>query len=332
MQVYSTLRMVRQPLPDKIPFPESAYKKYIPLRVLGYGAHGRVIVCAVRHVSPNGHNDSNGTGTYNLVAIKVVESIGPIHLPDWHYNDEFRAVEMLKMFTDGIPDLKPLNVPTIIDIGFTMDTKNWTSWYAMEALPGCTLGEIERLQHSGVEIPVWLVAHFFLSIVDAVAWLHKQDLYHGDLHPDNIIVSPLTHQEHPDLPPDLPPKITLVDFGTTTDLTVAAQQRADCMEIPALMTSLMLERTASSEKRRLLRYIQQPFDSWAGGPMLFIDHIWEETGGLWGGTPRNIVHRDLGFYDMRPPPEIMALINRPLLEDGKLEELIGKDGEDFELV
>jgi serine/threonine protein kinase len=92
--------------------------------------------------------------------------------------------------------LAALKHPGIVTI-HTFETIGEDTFFTMELLEGCTLGEIMR---DGGSMPVERVLQLGIPIADALATAHRNGIFHRDIKPDNIIV-------------DIRDQVSVLDFG-----------------------------------------------------------------------------------------------------------------------
>ena len=140
------------------------------LRQLGFGGMG--VVYLAQQTQPK-----------RKVAIKVL--LGG-NLPDPQTEARFlREIEILGR-------LKHPGIARVFDARYSDSEAGGASWFSMEYIEGCTLGEYCRTN----ELSCREIARLVVQIADVVAYAHELGILHRDLKPENILVG---REGHPHL-------------------------------------------------------------------------------------------------------------------------------------
>lgn len=94
--------------------------------------------------------------------------------------------------------LARLNHPNVVRVIFLFEERD-TAYLVMELVGGQTLREVLKAQPDG-RLPIERVSQIISQVVDALATVHREAIYHLDLKPENILLTPSE-------------RVVLVDFG-----------------------------------------------------------------------------------------------------------------------
>lgn len=167
--------------------------RYIVGRVLGKGGFGVTYValdmiknirCAVKEYMPAEYS-KRGNGTKNLYPMEDSKSRYVFNHGRDKFVEEARTLITLK------------NNPIVVDI-LDYFTENNTAYLVMEYLDGSDLRKLAK-QNNG-KIDAEFAKVIFVTIASALTVIHKQNILHRDLSPENIFVTKSD-------------EIKLIDFG-----------------------------------------------------------------------------------------------------------------------
>ncbi|CAD8097804.1 unnamed protein product [Paramecium primaurelia] len=164
---------------DILSDPEEKQKNFIqqyckPLKILGKGAFSTVIEAL---------NMSN-----KQVAIKIIDKV--------LFNSQ--QIEILRQEAQL---LIKLSHPNVVRVSFSKETKN-KLFIMMDLINGVTLKQYQKnlLDNETVIL-------ITKQILEAIQYLHKENIIHRDIKPENIMIDPETLH------------VTLIDFGLSAQLT-----------------------------------------------------------------------------------------------------------------
>ena len=134
-------------------FPVSQKAHLKPIRLLGFGATGHVLLCTPK--------SSTARSKYpKCVALKYIrDPTTDLTLP---------RPQVLHTLAETLRTTPHPNFPAVLDIHAPGDAKKYPRWYVMEHVPGCSIWELEK--HIDKDCPHWLIAHIFLELCAASAF------------------------------------------------------------------------------------------------------------------------------------------------------------------
>ena len=156
--------------------------RYIVGRVLGKGGFGVTYValdmiknirCAVKEYMPAEYS-KRGNGTKNLYPMEDAKSKYVFNHGRDKFVEEARTLITLK------------NNPIVVDI-LDYFTENNTAYLAMEYLDGSDLRKLAKQSNGKIDAEFAKV--IFVTIASALTVIHKQNILHRDLSPENIFVT-----------------------------------------------------------------------------------------------------------------------------------------------
>ena len=175
--------------------------RYVVEKVLGIGGFG--ITYYVRH---------KGLGSY--CAIKEMFLDGRCVRAYDRKTVELQGLDnsfydkLRKSFVAEARFLTRLHNPHIVKV-FDIFDENNTSYMVMEFVPGTTLQELIKLKG---KIPFDDAINIMGQLSEAVAIIHKENVLHRDIKPDNIIITPENN-------------VVLIDFGAAREFVQNQTQR-----------------------------------------------------------------------------------------------------------
>jgi serine/threonine-protein kinase len=133
------------------------------------------------------------------------------------------AVAIIRMMDSQSPAIAR-HIVQILDLGL-IDQPTPRAYMSMQLVPGRqTLDQrIRRYRSHGM--PVDLTLHYLDSMLPALAWIHEQNMIHGDLKPDNLLL-------------DKNDEIVITDFGLAAHVRLGACGGAVSYEAPEVLSGL----------------------------------------------------------------------------------------------
>lgn len=116
--------------------------------------------------------------------------------------------ETLEKFEGEARVMRQFNHPGIVKV-FDIFEENGTAYLVMEFLKGQTLGK--RIEKQG-KLPAHEVQAIALKLLDALEVVHKADMLHRDIKPDNVFL----HQDG---------RVVLIDFGSARQFAQGKTQQ-----------------------------------------------------------------------------------------------------------
>lgn len=217
------------------------------LRPLGRGAFSRVVL-AVPHTRSN-YDEANANKDHNLVAIKIVEVAAAGGASRERIESGLRR---------ELDILKHVQHPSLIKLlAFNIDDNR-----ALMVLQYCRGGDLFDLASSHRnELSSLLVRRIFAEVVNAVMYLHSQNIVHRDIKLENVLLNIPVEDMLP-----LDPVTYPYSLVTLTDLGLA--RRID-PENPTLTTRCGSEDYVPPELLMGQPYDGRQTDSWALGVLLY---------------------------------------------------------------
>ncbi|RDW48042.1 kinase-like domain-containing protein [Yarrowia lipolytica] len=217
------------------------------LRPLGRGAFSRVVL-AVPHTRQN-YDEAHAQRDHNLVAIKIVEVAAAGGASRERIESGLRR---------ELDILKHVQHPSLIKLlAFNIDDNR-----ALMVLQYCRGGDLFDLASSHRnELTSLLVRRIFAEVVNAVMYLHSQNIVHRDIKLENVLLN-IPVEEMLTLDPVTYP----YSLVTLTDLGLA--RRIDPSE-PTLTTRCGSEDYVPPELLMGQPYDGRQTDSWALGVLLY---------------------------------------------------------------
>lgn len=167
--------------------------KYLIGRVLGRGGFGityialdtsRNTICAIKEYMPSEYSKRSGNTT-NIEPFPDTKSRNVFSHGRDKFVEEARTLQKLR------------NNPIVVDI-LDFFPQNNTAYLVMEYLDGLDLRK--RSKMSGGKLDVKFADQIFLTVASALMDIHRRNILHRDLSPENIIVTSNN-------------RIKLIDFG-----------------------------------------------------------------------------------------------------------------------
>lgn len=167
--------------------------KYLIGRVLGRGGFGityialdieKNIICAIKEYMPSEYSKRSGNTT-NIEPFPDTKSRNVFSHGRDKFVEEARTLQKLR------------SNPIVVDI-FDFFSQNNTAYLVMEYLDGLDLRK--RAQINGGKLDVKFADQIFLTVASALMDIHRRNILHRDLSPENIIVTSNN-------------RIKLIDFG-----------------------------------------------------------------------------------------------------------------------
>lgn len=217
------------------------------LRPLGRGAFSRVVL-AVPHTRQN-YDEAHAQKDHNLVAIKIVEVAAAGGASRERIESGLRR---------ELDILKHVQHPSLIKLlAFNIDDNR-----ALMVLQYCRGGDLFDLaSNHRNELTSLLVRRIFAEVVNAVMYLHSQNIVHRDIKLENVLLN-IPVEEMLTLDPVTYP----YSLVTLTDLGLA--RRIDPAE-PTLTTRCGSEDYVPPELLMGQPYDGRQTDSWALGVLLY---------------------------------------------------------------
>lgn len=217
------------------------------LRPLGRGAFSRVVL-AVPHTRQN-YDEAHAQRDHNLVAIKIVEVAAAGGASRERIESGLRR---------ELDILKHVQHPSLIKLlAFNIDDNR-----ALMVLQYCRGGDLFDLaSNHRNELSSLLVRRIFAEVVNAVMYLHSQNIVHRDIKLENVLLN-IPVEEMLTLDPVTYP----YSLVTLTDLGLA--RRIDPAE-PTLTTRCGSEDYVPPELLMGQPYDGRQTDSWALGVLLY---------------------------------------------------------------
>lgn len=156
--------------------------KYLIGRVLGRGGFGityialdtsRNIICAIKEYMPSEYSKRSGNTT-NIEPFPDTKSRNVFSHGRDKFVEEARTLQKLR------------NNPIVVDI-LDFFSQNNTAYLVMEYLDGLDLRK--RSKMSGGKLDVKFADQVFMTVASALMDIHRRNILHRDLSPENIIVT-----------------------------------------------------------------------------------------------------------------------------------------------
>lgn len=173
-----------------------------------------VMVATVGTIIGRGHHS-------NVYSAELVGSQAPVALKV-DYRNLLDAYPRVWEKVKALREIKDNHIQRFID--FVPDWKKNRSYMILEYVPGDTLQKLlyDRMQESGQPFPQGRVLNWAFQILDALQYLHRHRLLHGDINLSNIMLRPKKgnkgEEEH---------DICLIDFNWSAPDLEAGETRPD---------------------------------------------------------------------------------------------------------
>ena len=149
------------------PQPGTPGSRYQMIKKLGKGAMGEVLLMM-------------DTKLDRKVAIKMMR-------PDIEMSSE-QAIEMRHRFVREAKTAGKLTHPNIVTIYDSFESEDGVAYIAMEFVEGDTLKNLTR----AAQFTVAQIKHVFINTAKGLQHAHENGVFHRDVKPDNIMISPKT--------------------------------------------------------------------------------------------------------------------------------------------
>ena len=149
------------------PQPGTPGSRYQTLKKLGRGAMGEVLLMMDSKLD-------------RKVAIKMMR-------PDIEMSSE-QAIEMRQRFVREAKTAGKLTHPNIVTIYDSFESEDGVAYIAMEFIEGDTLKNLTK----ATPLTVAQIKHIFINTAKGLQHAHENGVFHRDVKPDNIMISPKT--------------------------------------------------------------------------------------------------------------------------------------------
>ncbi|KAF2243088.1 hypothetical protein BU26DRAFT_570493 [Trematosphaeria pertusa] len=296
--------------------PMSAFEKYLPLKIIGKGDDGIILLAIERKGAVPARTtvkieNSAPALRAQLVALKVVDP-------------EKRGI-VTSRFLDQLKSAQ--NDPEYPLASF-LDNDPGLAWYTMSYVSGLSVQQL--LVTSGL-LPPFLLFHVFVQLCQAQFHLKTRGLCHIDLKQGgNVILRP--GEDEGGLP-----DVILVDFGGVKSYNASRDWKI-CEHV-----LFFVSRAAGGQRRvdgggravasetdvgqadQFLEYVHAYVESGVEERWTWsLEVVWEK----WGGIAK---HLGEAFRDDRVVRELETVLREPVIGNGELQECIGRGGLELEL-
>lgn len=133
------------------------------------------------------------------------------------------AVAIIRMMDEQSPAIAR-HIVQILDLGIVGQYPP-RAYMSMQLVPGRQTLDQRIRRHREHGMPVDLTLHYLDSLLPALAWIHEQNMIHGDLKPDNLLL-------------DEDDEIVITDFGLAAHVRLGACGGAVSYEAPEVLSGV----------------------------------------------------------------------------------------------
>ncbi len=133
------------------------------------------------------------------------------------------AVAIIRMMDEQTPAMAR-RIVQILDLGIVGQSSP-RAYMSMQLVPGRQTLDQRIRRHRAHGMPVDLTLHYLDSMLPALAWIHEQNMIHGDLKPDNLLI-------------DEDDEIVITDFGLAAHVRLGACGGALSYEAPEVLSGV----------------------------------------------------------------------------------------------
>lgn len=186
-------------------------EQYVVLKLLAQGAYAKVYLAV-----PDGSLEDDETTPLEGSAGKVVLKVTKGHPDLW----EFHIISKLRSRLEFLS--RPSVSKSVVPLHSGTFYKNGSVLVMPHYEYGTLLDVVNAFkQHGEGGIPESLALYFTLELIVVLAKMHKAQIIHGDVKPDNVLVRDFPNDEEESLESRLATEtscVCLVDFGRSIDM------------------------------------------------------------------------------------------------------------------
>jgi len=161
------------------------------------------------------------------------------------------AIALASLLDDDPPLEVARRIVQVLDVGIVQEPEQ-RAYMSMQLVRGGDSLQRQVRGHRDSGMPVELSLYYLHRILIPLSWMHEHAMVHGDLKPDNILISP-------------DGDIVLTDFGLAANLPVGVLGGAICYQAPEVLRGQTGETAADIFSLGVLWYAtltgRTPFDA-----------------------------------------------------------------------